>query len=410
MSLAHSPKIITDSLVFYYDMNNDQKSWKGAPTTNLSNNNVFYSNWANSGTGVWNADDTVIGRLYNDYPVLSLRVTATGNLHVSCGRASISAGLTYTVSLYVYISTNAGTLAGSVPYIRTDPANTSRGTLNYNGDSNWNNWPRDKWIRITQTFTNTANDTALYISCYLNTLDNKIYMTVPTVENIGVMTAFVGGAGSSRSNTQALLDIKKSTTLTVNSLTYNSDGSFSFNGTSNYIYSNTPVNLPIGSQNSTVIVWCKPDSTGPSNQYTGLVSYGARFSATPSNARLLSLYTSGTTMYVSSAFWGNDYIPNTLAVTANAWNMVGMISRGAATTNNVTLLCGNSNGLTLQTGSSTSYTRGLNTTGSNLAIGCTDYPGRYFKGQIDKVFIYNRELTTNEIQTLFNAHKSRYGL
>ena len=38
MSLHHSPKIVTDGLVFYYDQNNTQKSWKGAPTTNYLSN------------------------------------------------------------------------------------------------------------------------------------------------------------------------------------------------------------------------------------------------------------------------------------------------------------------------------------------------------------------------------------
>ena len=36
MSLSHAPKIKTDGLVFYYDMENTQKSWKGAPTININ--------------------------------------------------------------------------------------------------------------------------------------------------------------------------------------------------------------------------------------------------------------------------------------------------------------------------------------------------------------------------------------
>ena len=35
MSIGHSPKIVTDGLVFYYDMENTKKSWKGEPTTNI---------------------------------------------------------------------------------------------------------------------------------------------------------------------------------------------------------------------------------------------------------------------------------------------------------------------------------------------------------------------------------------
>lgn len=34
MGLAHSPSIVTNGLVFYYDMNNGKKSWRGRPVTN----------------------------------------------------------------------------------------------------------------------------------------------------------------------------------------------------------------------------------------------------------------------------------------------------------------------------------------------------------------------------------------
>lgn len=185
---------------------------------------------------------------------------------------------------------------------------------------------------------------------------------------------------------------------------------FSLTGSSSWLAQDTPVNLPT-TGDSTVLIWCMPDSTGPSNQYTGLVSYGSRFTADPSNARLLSLYTSGSTMYVSSAYWGNDYVPNSLAVTADAWNMVGMIARGGGITNNTTLYSGNAiGGLQSQTGTSSAPGRTFNTTVSNLAFGMTDYPGRYYKGRIAIVMIYNRELTSAEVTQNYNAFKSRFGL
>lgn len=185
---------------------------------------------------------------------------------------------------------------------------------------------------------------------------------------------------------------------------------FSLTGSSSWMAQNSPVDLPT-TGDSTVLIWCKPDSTGPSNQYTGLVSYGSRYTADPSNARLLSLYTSGTTMYVSSAYWGNDYVPNSLAVTADAWNMVGMIARGGGITNNTTLYSGNAaGGLQSQTGTSSAAGRTFNTTVANLAFGMTDYPGRYFKGLIAVVMIYNRELSSTEITQNYNYFKTRFGL
>lgn len=200
--------------------------------------------------------------------------------------------------------------------------------------------------------------------------------------------------------------------MTLNNVTYTSGSAayFSFDGSSSYASQNSPVNLPT-TGDSTVLIWCKPDSTGPSNQYTGLVSYGGRSSTSPSNSRLLSLYTSGTTMYVSSAYWGNDYTPNNLAVTANAWNMVGMVARGAGGANNTTLYSGNAaGGLLSVTGTSSSSSRTLNTTLSNLGFGTTDYPGRLFKGFISIVMIYNRELSLSEITTNYNSLKTRFNI
>ena len=35
MGTTYSPRVATDGLIMYYDMNNTQKSWRGAPATNL---------------------------------------------------------------------------------------------------------------------------------------------------------------------------------------------------------------------------------------------------------------------------------------------------------------------------------------------------------------------------------------
>ena len=66
--------------------------------------------------------------------------------------------------------------------------------------------------------------------------------------------------------------------------------------------------------------------------------------------------------------------------------------------NNTTLICGNSNGLNYVTGNSSDVNRYINTTNVNLAIGSTDIISRAFKGKIANVLIYNRELTSTEMQ------------
>jgi hypothetical protein len=124
----------------------------------------------------------------------------------------------------------------------------------------------------------------------------------------------------------------------------------------------------------------------------------------------MSYWTNTTTAYTSSAYWGNDYVPQATAITLNSWNMVGMLAYGAPTTNNTTLLAGSSPVISYVTGNSGNYTAGLVTTSINLAVASTDYPGRYFKGQIGVVMFYNRALTTDEIQQNYYALRGRFGI
>lgn len=194
--------------------------------------------------------------------------------------------------------------------------------------------------------------------------------------------------------------------------TSNEGGYFTFPGTAaNYIGVNT-VTFPSTSFDRTIICWVWPDSTGPSNPYTGLIRIGNSASTTPSDAILLCLNTLSATWGVASAFWSNDYNPGTaLPVIKDAWNMVAIIARSAPTINNTTLICGNANGFNSLTGSSSSYQKGLQNTNTFLRIGCTDVDGsRPMKGRISYTSMYNRELSLVEIQQNFTALRSRYGI
>jgi hypothetical protein len=183
---------------------------------------------------------------------------------------------------------------------------------------------------------------------------------------------------------------------------------FTFDGTSGYLLASAP-DLPTGTSAKTILCWCWPDSTlTPTDTYTGLVGYGGRSS---SNATLLSMQTTGATWYVSSAYWSNDYVPgSTVVINKNAWNMIGIIHQGTNTVNNTTLIVGNSSGVTTITGSSSSSATVMTQTSQNLTIGCTDVPGRYMKGRISQVLMYNRALTVAEVTQNFNARRASFGL
>ena len=237
------------------------------------------------------------------------------------------------------------------------------------------------------------------------------------------MTAWTGSANS-KQVTITTGGASSGVELTFGITDTNNWTTFSFNGTSNYIKSNSPTKLPV-SNNGTVLVWCKPSSTilgSADSPYTGLVAYGNRSGGTPSDGRLLSIGNNGTNMWVTSAYWFNDYTPsNTVLLKPNAWNYVAMVSRaytsaggdiyaGNGEYGNTSLYSFNADGQYHSSGYSSNYGRGINSPNTNLTIGCTDYPGRYFAGEIDVVQIYDRELSPDEIKANYEALRGRYGL
>lgn len=412
MSGSINTGIVTNGLVFYMDTANTQKSFIGAPTTNLYVTGGNFSPWSqgtiNDVTGT-----SLQGPIANAKTWQFIKTGSSSQWHGWEGTYGStwtgSAGDIWTTGYWYKTDSPAGQTGFGVggfylgdwskPYNYTVLSNTS--TIIPDGLWHYNS---------TTTQINEAYSNAIVVdgpSWGYSTTPGTLYINGLQWEKKSFATPYAKGV---RSSTQGLLDLIGGTTLDLTSAGYSSNGNLTFNGSGNYISGNA-TGLPTGSSSSTVLVWCKPDSTGPSDQYTGLVCWGSRAGTAPapSSARLLSLYTSGTTMYVSSAFWGNDWTPNSLSVTANAWNMVGMISRGSGA-NNVTLISGGAAGLNSITGSSSSYALGLNTPASSLTIGCTDNPGRYLKGSIGAVLIFNRELSSTEIAKIFQAMKPRFGL
>jgi hypothetical protein len=209
-----------------------------------------------------------------------------------------------------------------------------------------------------------------------------------------------------------------------NNLTLNSTITYDANNLGNLLvdgitvtpaFRSTTTGLPTD-QDSTILCWARPFTPQPNpNTYTGLLGWGFRNSAgSPSTARALGLNTNNpSTFFVSSAYWGNDYVPNNANVTAiaNQWNLIGMISRAKATTNNTTLFKFNSAGYGSITGNSSNAARTLNTAQQDLVVGSLEAGGtRMLNGNIGLVFIYNRELSEQEIKQNFNALRGRYGI
>jgi len=387
MALTHSSKVATDGLVFYYDMANIQKSFTGPPTTNLNSSLTYTQSWNNSGLATWSADDQSIPRLFSNHPVSSMTKDTEGNSHIGLGNAVLSTSTTYAVSIYCYIPSNNGlALTGTVPYMRTFPSNISKGGLTYNGNSDWNQWPRNTWVRSTGTFFN-GTDTSMYISCYLNTATNKIGFTAPQFEAQSFATTYVNGT---RSSTQALRDLTGRNTVTTNSLTYDSNEIFRFNGISDYINLGTSIQL---SDNLSLSVWHKNPNTGfivdqgdigtDPNGCLEWTNYGLSLASN----NLSGVIDSTTVSSLNTAQWNN-------VVCTFKSGQVNFYLNG---------------NLTLTT--TTSFTS-FSPQGHILKIGRRAFStSSIFSGTIGAVQIYNNKiLTADEVRQNFNALRGRYGI
>jgi hypothetical protein len=220
-------------------------------------------------------------------------------------------------------------------------------------------------------------------------------------------TRFVNGT---RSNTEAILDLTGNNTITANSLTYNSDGTFSFDGTSNYISVGDLGNF----SNITIDHWFKFDtvqnyrntldcnfSTGGAN--TGNI--GPRFEVNSSGAAtwIFSGNDSNNSVYTNYRNLNSGLQPNTWYHSVFVWESSSSYQiylngvPSALSPNQIGL----NNGAWLGRVSDLSIGRGF-----VLDSAAT----RSMDGNVGSVKIYKRALTATEVKQNFDATRERYGL
>jgi len=392
MSVSGGPDIVEDGLVLILDTANGE-SFRGEPTENVAGTGNIYTNWNNSGTATWVNNDTSVGRLFSDVQVNSMTKDTTGNSHIAVGYGLIDAS-TWTTSVYVYIPSSAGTLAGSVPYFRSFPANTSRGSLTYNGSSNWNEWPRDAWIRIERSWNNTAGDTNMYISCYLDTAGNKIYLTAPQLEKKPYATPFVNGTrGTTVATGGGFGDLSGNGNNgeLVNGPSFSSGnlGSLSFDGVDDRVSILNPLNQNNLEQLWTVSAWVNINNSNVSQSLISGMNAGLQLNHATTNSPLL---------YLNSGV--NDYYiyGQSGRILGQGWLIITFVFR-------------NSDGFRkIYRNGTDMSTSGPNRTSTPSGLSSTMNIGNGVSGNISQIQIYNRVLSPEEVLQNYNATKGRYGL
>ena len=429
MALVNAPQIITNGLVFCYDMFN-AKSFKGAPTTNYAHDqnprlgDTAYSAYSATSSGTWNAKHPDAIRVYNkagqelsgyvntgvtdwtntyhaiwtydydlDKPVVTMRdydgqwkakSWGTGQTYASMG---LSAGSTYTISWLQWTddlgkSANAG-LYSNIGF--GDGLSNDKGATAYNTKIR-------TWQRVYATFTvNGTSNLASGISAYMY----GHYGPRGTLKIADVQIE-VGSVPSrfsdtlTRSNTQSVVDLTGNNIATVSSLTYASNNTFSFNGSNSF--SLPTINFSAG---QTIEIWMKPteaDSVrrNPYNQaYAGFGTWTHEPSGT------INYY------YGDGGADNSPYIGHSSSFTVGQ-NEIACV----CTTRDTSTSYWYKNGV-----QDTSYAHSYGTltaTAGNITIG-SGYAGG-FLGDIYAVKLYNRALTPAEVKRNFDALKGKFGL
>jgi hypothetical protein len=388
MSLNHSPKIVTDGLVFAYDMNNTKKSWKGAPTSNLIYTTPLTIGLYAYCTGP--VATTVLDPIGN--PTTANRYTITANSLVprAAVATNVTVGATYSFSALIRYNGNSPTPSFYVNATKGIPEASGSNTI-INETSSFTpvggNWYMIKWT-FTVSASPTGKSLVLWgVTSSASDIGNTFDVYNEHFEQLSYVTPFVKGV---RSNTQALLDLTGNITITAPSLTYATDGTFSFNGTSDYIdLGLNSVTLGL-KQVATYSCWIKPTTA---NAMYGISDYGI-------NGLGMTLRTNNNTSADFYVYPNNHRITYTYNFNPNIWyNLVGVMDN----LNMYMYL----NGVLVGT---TTLGEDIGNSSGTLRIGSRGDSAVYGTGYASNVTIYKRALTAAQINQNFNASRGIYGV
>lgn len=387
MATNYNASIVRSSLVMYYDMNNTQKSWLGAPTTNLTPNLgivAIASSHTITYVGVENG--------WKKYSIDGTWTSGTYPYSIGVDSVTFTGGVTYTTGIYIKtnVPTKFAALFTGMNYVN-QPMNNA-GTSFSITQSDGSIFVGRSGFQYTSTTVQTGYLVSQpVVSQVFNGATDFIYIKQGQIEVGSFATPFVAGT---RSNTQAIVDLAGNNTLTATSLTYNSDNTFSFNGTSDYIACG---NLGTFYPQGTVSFWMNSAAIA---SYPN--PFATHFQGGNAGFRFEGRSDGNFTMVV-----GNDagtYTAHTFissGMQANTWYNITFVWN--VPSNNVV---GYLNGVQVFNESQTYWA----TTMPGVTIGNGFSSSRYWNGKISATQIYNRSLSATEVAQNFNALRGRYGI
>jgi hypothetical protein len=384
MAFAHSPKIVTDGMVFYYDTGNS-KSYKGEPTTNFMPS-IYYA-----GSGTSTGSDEI-----GDY----IEGTVT---RIGCPNGTpINSGSTYTFTIEIradiaftmsadsnqYSPENAGNDANRVSVSYVLPAYTDPG----------------EWVTYSTTVvmkSGLTNPTMFDFFIPVN-FTGRMYYRNAQLEYKDHPTQYTPGT---RSATEGLLDFTKNATIDLTNVSFDSDALMTFDG------SNDELQIDVDS-------WIR-DVESVTIEGVVEIPAGASLAGGP-----WSIMTNQTDVTQRDGFWwhlrlGGGYTYFRVEDTVNGEQGITFgnpSSFSSGNTYHITTVVGNSgvyiynNGVLVESYNPPFRWADISATNAaTLFIGRT-YPSYYLNSTNHLVKVYNRALTAEEIQQNYNTIKGRFGI
>jgi hypothetical protein len=391
------PKIIENGLVFGFDASETSFRFnKGKPTTNILTtiskagvqNDTYFK--TNSGTEEINVPKVGLRtvhyvNIYNDYN------GGSGNCcpaPISFGDISISPSTLYTYQI-VYRTTDGYANANYMYHYEYNSGTyvTEYGLHSFGREEDLGEGWKHGWGTFTSNAS--ANRFITYLFHYQYAIWNKIQVAAIgiTQGNSVLRPHQIPNVNTTRSATNSLINLTKSSSIDVSNVSFNSSGSLTFDGTNDYI----------STSNSSLIHGTSDWTYSALVKFAGTPSLGTVFeNGTWGNCLLIRFENNGFTLYSMSSYWGFFSFTPTLGV----WYNLDFVRNGNVVNFYV-------NGTY---SSQLSFTANVQPS-SNLYIGMSQHSaGQCFNGDIQVAKIYNRALSATEVVSNFKAYQKRFNI
>jgi hypothetical protein len=395
----------SESLVFAYDLKDTINSYRGEPATNSQNADI--SSMTQVGFDSWSCYDgsppyhtwgtnqsktfvtipgpfgtSVNAMLYHNFNGGFYGPTDWG----AVPNGTITAGRTYTVQGWVKAADSSSIGKTVTPYTYYSHSGGA-----YSAGTNYT--LTDQWQLVSHTHTaqyNASGDGVMYFFTQ-NSGEVKMHLTMTGVflDKSQAVPWIIGG--STRSNTQGLLDLTNTGTINLSTMSFNSNTKMIFDGTDDYI---NVTGLPNLTTDLTAEVVFRPTNTR--GDWVRLIGTGGN-----SGNRTYGLWYNSPGNYLLYQRYGagDPSIVIVQPLTINQYYHFAATTFGSS---HVLYLNGTVIGTATASGP-------WPASGENVTIGYAGFHSTMI-GYIDVAKLYNRALTSTEITNNYLKYKRQYGL